>query len=378
MGKDLIEIKVVTSSNTKLASDFIEFPFSIYKGNRFWVPWFNNDIKQFIDRKHPVFEHTQGEFLVAYKNGIPAGRIFVFENGGYNKTHGMNSAYFFFCDFINDQDVVDALLGESVEWSRKRKLDSIIGPIGFGGASGCGYLVQGYDKRAAMTMMIYNHPYYIERIEAFGFAKYMDNYSYILPTSAELPQVIKDASEKLLSKGGFSILQANNKKELYKWAPSIVDVFLKTLSDHAGNYELTPKENDRVVKALMTVARPELIKVILYGEKVVGFLLGFYDLSAALQKSKGRLNPLSIFRLIREYKKTDMLLINGMGILPEYQGIGANMLLYSEMEKTIRTHSQFKHLEMVQIQEVTAKMLSNVNTLRGEIAKIHRMYEYKL
>ena len=378
MGKDLIEIRVVTSSNTKQASDFIELPFSIYKDNYCWVPWFSNDIKQFIDRKHPVFEHTQGEFLVAYKNGHPAGRIFVFENGGYNKTHSMNSAYFFFCDFINDQDVVDALLEESAKWSKKRGLDSIIGPIGFGGASGCGYLVQGYDKRAAMTMMIYNHPYYIERIEAFGFVKYLDNYSYILPTSAELPQVIKDASEKLINKGGFSILQAKNKKELYKWAPSIVDVFLKTLSDHAGNYELTPKENDCVVKALMTVARPELIKVILYGEKVVGFLLGFYDLSEALQKSKGRLNPLSIFRLIREYNKTDMLLINGMGILPEYQGIGANMLLYSEMEKTIRTHSQFKHLEMVQIQEVTAKMLNNVNTLRGEIAKIHRMYEYEL
>jgi hypothetical protein len=378
MGKDSIEIKVITSSNTKHADDFIELPFSIYKNNICWVPWFNNDMKQFIDRKHPVFEHTEGEFLVAYKNGIAAGRIFVFENGGYNKTHGKNSAYFYFCDFINEQEVVNALLEESGRWSRKRGLDSIIGPIGFGGVSGCGYLVQGFDKRAAMTMMIYNHPYYIERIESFGFVKYLDNYSYILPTSAELPQVIKDSSEKLLGKGGFSILQAKSKKELSKWAPSIVDVFLKTLSDHAGNYELTPKEIDCVVKALMTVARPELIKVILFGEKVIGFLLGFYDLSAALQKSKGRLNPLSVFRLIREYKKTDMLLINGMGILPEYQGIGANMLLYSEMEKTIRAHPKFKHLEMVQIQEVTAKMLSNVNTLRGEIAKIHRMYEYKL
>jgi len=229
-----------------------------------------------------------------------------------------------------------------------------------------------------MTMMMYNHPYYNERIEAFGFTKYLDNYSYILPTSAELPQVINDASDKLLNKGGFSILQAKNKKELAKWAPSIVDVFIKTLSDHAGNYKLTPKEIDCVVKSLMTVARPELIKVVLHSEKVVGFLLGFYDLSEAIQKSRGKLNPLSIFRLLREYNKTDVLLINGMGILPEYQGTGANMLLYSEMEKTIRTHTRFKSLEMVQIQEVTAKMLSNVNTLRGEIAKIHRMYEYKL
>jgi hypothetical protein len=67
MVKDSIEIKVITSSNTKQANDFIELPFSIYKNNNCWVPWFNNDMKQFIDRKHPVFEHTEGEFLVAYK-----------------------------------------------------------------------------------------------------------------------------------------------------------------------------------------------------------------------------------------------------------------------------------------------------------------------
>ncbi|HEY9162074.1 MAG TPA: hypothetical protein VIS94_13440 [Desulfomonilia bacterium] len=378
MGKNSIEIKTLTSSNTKEAMDFIKVPFPIYEGNSCWVPWFNNDMKQFIDRKHPVFEHTEGEFLTAYRNGVPSGRIFVFENGGYNRTHNKNSAYFFFCDFIDDQEVVNAFMEESVNWARKRGLESIIGPIGFGGVSGCGYLVHGYDKRAAMTMMMYNHPYYNERIEEFGFKKYLDNYSYILPTSAELPQVIKDAADKLLNKGGFSILQAKNKKELAKWAPSIVDVFIRTLSDHAGNYKLTPKEIDCVVKSLMTVARPELIKVVLHSDKVVGFLLGFYDLSGAIQKSRGKLNPLSIFRLLREYNRTDILLINGMGILPEYQGTGANMLLYSEMEKTIRAHTRFKSLEMVQIQEVTARMLSNVNTLRGEIAKIHRMYEYKL
>jgi hypothetical protein len=373
-----IEIKFVSSSDSKEFSDFIELPFSIFNGNNCWVPWFMGDMKNFVDRKHPVFEHTAGEFIVAYKNGIPSGRLFVFENGGYNRTHKKNSSYFFFCDFVNDQEVVDNLMGEAVKWSKNRNLDSLIGPIGFGGVSGCGFLIQGFDRKAAMTMMIYNHAYYIEKIEAFGFTKYLDNYSYYLPTSAELPQAIKDAAEKMMEKEGFSILQARSKKELAKYAPDIVCVFIKTLSDHAGNYVLTHKEIDNVVKDLLTVAKPELMKIVLHKGKVVGFLLGFCDLTQAIQKSRGKINPLSIFRLMREYKKTDTILINGMGILPEFQGIGANMLLYAEMEKTIRDNPQFKHLEMVQIQEVTAKMLSNVNTLRGEVAKIHRMYEYKL
>jgi hypothetical protein len=85
-----------------------------------------------------------------------------------------------------------------------------------------------------------------------------------------------------------------------------------------------------------------------------------------------------MYRLMREYKKADWILVNGLGILPEYQGTGANALLYTELEKTIRKFTQFKHLEMVQIQETTAKMLSNVKTLEGRIHKIHRIYRYKL
>lgn len=373
-----IELRIVSSSSSNEFTDFYEFPFSIYKDNSCWVPWFRGDIRNFVDRKHPVFEHTEGEFLVAYKGGRPSGRIFIFENGAYNRTHKMNSAYFYFCDYIDDQEVADALFEETAAWSKKRNLDSIIGPIGFGGVTGCGFLIQGFDRKAAMTMMMYNYPYYPQRIEKFGFKKYLDNYSYYLPTSAELPVVIKEAAERLMKNEGFTILKARSKKELAKYAPDIVSVFIKTLSGHAGNYELSQKEIDNVVKDLLTVAKPELIKIILHKGKVVGFLFGFYDLTKAIQKSQGKINPLTVFRLLKEYKKTDTLIINGIGILPEFQGMGANMMLYSEMEKTIREHPQFKHLEMVQIQEVTAKMLSNVNTLKGEIAKIHRMYEFKL
>ncbi|HMB19461.1 MAG TPA: hypothetical protein VKQ10_00190, partial [Spirochaetota bacterium] len=100
--------------------------------------------------------------------------------------------------------------------------------------------------------------------------------------------------------------------------------------------------------------------------------------SAALQKSKGKINPLSIYRIMREYKKTDWILINGLGVLPDFQGLGANAVLYAELEKTLREHPEFKHLEMVQIQETTAKMLNNVKTLMGRTYKTHRMYRYDI
>jgi len=42
---------------------------------------------------------------------------------------------------------------------------------------------------------------------------------------------------------------------------------------------------------LLMVADPKLIKAIFHEDEVVGFLFAFPDISAALQRQKGRLHP---------------------------------------------------------------------------------------
>jgi hypothetical protein len=373
-----VDVKRVEGSKGKDFKRFYLLPSRIHEGNDCWVPWFLGDMKELVDKKHPLFEHTTGEFLVATRDDRVLGRIFVFENGRYNQTHKMKSAHFYFFDSLDDREVSDRLLQAAVDWAKGRKLELLFGPMGLGGVTGGGLLIEGHEHRAAMTMMMYNHPYYQKLIEDFGFEKYIDNYSFYLPTTARLPADFKEPVDAILREGKYRVLEFRSKKDLAKVADEVGEVFIKTLGDHAGNYFLSEKEVGRLKKNLIQIANPELIKVIAHEQKVVGFLLGFHDLSAAIQKSKGRLNPLSMYRLMREYKKSDWLLINGLGILPEHQGSGANLLLYAEVENVVRTYAQFKHLEMVQIQETTAKMLSNVETLHGETHKIHRMYRMPL
>ncbi|MGD8471469.1 MAG: GNAT family N-acetyltransferase [Desulfobacterales bacterium] len=371
------DIKKVENSQSRYYRDFIQIPFAIYQDHPNWVPWFYRDMQSFIDRHHPLFEHCSGDFFVALNGNEPVGRIFVFENRRYNKTHASNSACFYFVDFIDDREVAETLFQTAVDWAKARNLDGVTGPMGLGGVTGVGLLVAGFEHRAAMTMMMYNHAYYPQHIEALGFSKLIDNFSFYLPTTATLPDIIAQSAKELLKKGECRVLQFDSKKQLLEIADDIVDVFAQTLSDHVGNYELSDNELNDLKRDLSQIADPRLIKIITFKGKVIGFLFSFHDLSAAMQKARGKLNLLSTYRLLREYKKTDRILINGMGILPEFQGTGANTLLYAEIEKTIRQYPQFKHLEMVQIQETTAKMLSNVKTLQGEIHKAHRIYQYK-
>ena len=76
-------------------------------------------------------------------------------------------------------------------------------------------------------------------------------------------------------------------------------------------------------------------------------------------------------------KRTDRLIINDAGILPRYQRVGGNALLYYELEKTVREsnyrYADYRYADLVQIAETTTLMLSDIETLGGKIFKTHRI-----
>ncbi|MCX7037648.1 MAG: hypothetical protein NT005_00640, partial [Spirochaetes bacterium] len=63
-----------------------------------------------------------------------------------------------------------------------------------------------------------------------------------------------------------------------------------------------------------------------------------------------------------------------MGILSQYQRLGGNALLYSELEKTVADRT-FRSAELVQVSERTELMLRDVKTLGARVYKVHRLYE---
>jgi hypothetical protein len=128
-----------------------------------------------------------------------------------------------------------------------------------------------------------------------------------------------------------------------------------------------------VVDNLLLVADPRLFKIITHDAEVVGFLFAFADVSAALQRARGRLSPWAIVDLLRETRRTRWVAINGVGILPEFQGQGGNALLYAEMEKTLREFP-FEHADFTQIAETAAQMRKDLESLGGRPYKNHRVY----
>jgi len=373
-----VTIKVVERSRGPAGKQFIDFPHRLYRGSGQWVPQFRTDVRRILDRRHPSFERVEAQFLLARRGREPVGTIGAIVNSAYNDYHGTKIGHFHFFDCVDDRAVSRALVGAALDWLRAKGMRQVVGPYGFG-FMGMGVLVDGFEHRAPMTMMGYNGPWYGPALEAEGFTKHRDQLSmYLEADKFVLPDRVRRVAEIALKRGSFEVPEFGRKKDLVRRAQAIGKVYNDSFRSHGDEYcPLSEKEIRQITRDLVTVADPTLIKLLVHRGEIAGFLFGFPDLSAALQRSGGRITPWAVIDLLLEYRRTRWLIVNGAGILPQYQRLGGNALLYYMLEK-IASRKRFLHVDAVQVAETTELMLADIQTLGGRVHKVHRLYQRAL
>jgi len=372
----MLTIEKVDTENKKQVKQFVEFYYDLYQGCPQWVPPLFVDAYLPLNRKkHPFFEHSEADFFLARQAGRVLGRICAGENKLFNEYHGTKKAQFYFFDTINDLEVAQALFEAAFDWARQRGLDTMIGPKGLSPFDGYGIQVEGFEHRQMMTMMNYNYDYYPKLVEVLGFEKEVDFVSCYLPADAfRIPERVERIAQWSLQRGNLWVKHFKSKKELVGWAQRIGRTYNKTFIKNWEYYPFTQGDVDYAVQNVFMVADHRLIKLIMHGDEIVGFLFAFPDASAALQRARGHLFPFGIVDLMLEMKRTKTVSGNGMGILPEFQGTGGNALLYYELGRTILDVYDFQFVEMTQVAETTRQMRADLKNLNGVEYKNHRVY----
>lgn len=376
----MIKIRKIDLDSKAAINRFVQVPFDIYEGHPQWVPPFINDVKTMMNpEKHPYYEHSEAEFFLAEKEGKAVGRIAALENKPFNQYHQVRDAEFYLFESINDQEVANALFSTVFDWARSRGLTRLVGPKGFGPLDGYGIQIEGFENRQMMNMMNYNFPYYRDLVENLGFTTVVDFVSsYIQPQEFILPSKVRKAAEIAKKRGTFEVLNFKNKRHLLEWAGRIGQAYNKAFVNNWEYYPLSQREIDFVVDNVMTIVDPDLIKIIVKDGEVVGFVFPFPDVSAAMKKNKGKLGPIAILRLLLELKKTQWISFNGVGILPEYHGLGGNAIMYTELEKAMRRNGQFIHSELTQVAETAEQMRKDLLNLGVKFYKNHRVYQREI
>lgn len=385
----MIQVHDVDMHNSKQVKHFLDFPFQLYRDCPQWVPPMAAQARLQLDRqRNPFYRHSEACFFLAASNNKTVGRIAVLEHRHYTQAPQISSddreqvgsaqrdAFFYLLDTVNDVEVVRTLFDATETWASQRGLTHLVGPLGFAAGDPLGLLVEGFEHRAAMGIT-FNHSYYAPLVEACGYRKDFDLVSCHASSQSEFPERIHLLADRVKQRRGLRVVNFQSRQELRAIVPEIKQVYNETLGSFERNSPLTEEEIDAVAERMLSVADPELIKVVMQGEELIGFLFAFPDLSAAIQRCKGRLWPLGWYWLLREFKRTRWVNLNGMAVIPKYQGLGANLVLYSEMVKTLQT-GRFSDADLVQARDNNAKMIADLERLGAPVYKRHRVYRKQL
>ena len=376
-----IDILPVDAQNKRLHRRFIRFPHTLYAENNNWVPFFNIDMRSFLTRKHPYYQNYPAQFFIAQRNGTVVGTLSVSYNHNYIESHNINTAHFFFYDIVDDIDVSRALFEQGEKWARERGATHIMGPLLSGLGSGSGLLIEGFDYPAMMTMMRYNFPYYVDHLTELGFKKYADLNSYCIEGVEQM--TLDPRVERLINvvkkRGRFQIREPKGKREFRRMGEELFSNFLnKLMGDYPENYPVPANEREQMIKDINLIVRPDkLIFYLTYDGQPAGFGMGFPDITRAIQKCKGKINPISIMRLLYSIKHTKRFTCNGIGILPQYQGRGGNVLLYMTTYNAILHHNP-DYLEFTQIGEKTESINTEMQMFLKKKNKVHRIMVKKM
>ena len=193
----------ITIREVKSKSDFnlfLKLPYQIFKNDKNWVPPLLFDEKcTFNKKKNPAFEFCSSRLFLAYKNGECVGRIAGILNNRANEIWSQKRIRFGWLDFIEDIEVLRALINSVEVWAKEENLCEILGPMGFTDMDKEGMMIEGFDTLCPMACY-YNPSYYPRLLEELGFEKEVDWVQYIIKANQPIPDKISKISQVIKEK----------------------------------------------------------------------------------------------------------------------------------------------------------------------------------
>ena len=363
----MISIKKVESKRELRA--FIRFNYHLYKGDPYAVPDFLEDmLDTFNRRKNAAFEFCEADLFLAYRDKKIVGRVAAIINHKANKTWQAKNVRFGWIDFIEDIEVLKALLDTVEQWGRERGMKKIVGPLGFTDMDPEGMLIDGFDQLSTMST-IYNYPYYPRLIEQLGYVKEIDwvERKVMVPTAddhqADMQKYFRVA-EMSMKRYNLHMRHFKNAKEILaeedgRYVQKCFNVINKAYANLYGYSEMNERQIQQYASTYLQFLDMRLLAIVENEQnEPIAMGVGMGSLSYALQKAHGKLFPFGWWHLAKAifFKPAPVIDLLLVGVLPEYQNKGVNAPLFAQIIKVAQkigfvwaeTHPQLEDNEKSQ------------------------------
>ena len=329
----MITIKEAISK--KELTDFIKFPFALYKENKFWVPpIIADELETFDKEKNPAFDNAEAYFYLAYREDKIVGRIAAIINWNEVNNQLKSKVRFGWFDVIDDIDVTKLLLEKAFELGKKNNLEMIEGPMGFSNLDKVGVLTEGFDQIGTMITW-YNHPYYSKHFEQLGFAVEKEYLESKFPFKNVKLEFFDKAQELIKKRYQLKPLNFKKTKDVLPHVDKMFDLFNASYASLSSFVAISDREKEYFKKKYISFINPEYIKFVEdKDQNLVAFAIVMPSFSIALQKAKGKLFPFGFLHLLNARKNSKDVTFYLIGVHPDYQNRGVHAILFKEMHTT--------------------------------------------
>ena len=372
----MIEIREVKTR--KELKEFIYLPEKIHRNHKNWVPPIYSDEFDFFNpKKNKSFGYSDTVLYLAYKDGIPAGRIMGIIQKRYNSMHNEKHARFSFVETYDDYEVFEKLVNTVEHWAKDKGCDTVVGPLGFSDKDPQGFMVEGFDEPIVISSNA-NFPYMNEFVERKGYTKKVDLVVYKVPVPDNMPELYQSIYERVMERNHIHAVEFTTRRALKPWIKPILTLLNETFKEIYAFSPFEDYEMEEFANRYIYLLDPRFIKVVTDRKnEPIAFIIAMPCISDGVIKAKGKLFPFGFLKILYHQRKTKQLTLLLGGIKEEYRGKGLDVVLGKLLLDSAKERGfdyMDSHLEL----ETNTRVRREMERMGGQVYKRYRIYRKAL
>lgn len=376
MATQAVKVEVVPVRRRRELTAFIRQPYAIYASDPHWVKPLEKQLRDQLDKsRNPFFEFADMELFLAYRDGVPAGRIAAIYNPRFIGAWRERVGFFGFFECADCPDVASALFASAGDWLRKRGVAVLQGPVSPSANYECGLLVDGFD--GPHTLLTGHHPrYYQNLLEGLGFTKAKDLWSWRSPDGPEPPGRVARVDAAVRRRG--VTVRTIDFRRWDREVSILRELYNEAWKDNWGFVPMTEAEFGEMARQLRPLSRRELTLIAEVNGIPAGFALSIPDLNQAIRAANGRLTPWGLLRMWSASRRVRRGRLVALGVVERFRGIGVEVALYAETLRAIRRIGLDGENEVSWTLEDNDRIHHCIKAMGCERTRTHRLYEIPL
>ena len=355
----MVEIREIQPTKSNLLK-FVHFPIdTLYRDSEYFVPpLVTDEINTLRPDKNPAFDFCEAVYYLAYRDGKIVGRVAGIINHVCNERSGKKEARFSYIDFIDDAEVVDALIDAVTRWGKSKGMEHLTGPLSFTDMDPEGMLIEGYD-RVGTSGGIYNFPYYPKHMERLGFVKDADWLEMLITIPKDIPEKMQRISDLVSKRYNLETIKYTSRKKLVAdYGDAIFKLINVAYDDIFGYSPLSDKQINHYIKMYLPFLPLNDLAMAVEKDtrELIAVGISIPSMARALIKNRGRLFPFGWMPLLKAFKHNDVVDLMLIAVKPEFQNKGVNSLLFTDLIPCFNANG-YKFAESNRELELNSKVL---------------------